>query len=108
MHGVEGIFYSDVYFGLHVLSLDPLGKPFNSRYSTMVDFWLAMKSYAYGIGWLVISCTFSIIGYKLFDYFTPIDFKTELEKGNVAFALMIGLFLLGLTFGILFLAASLA
>ncbi len=74
----------------------------------MEDFWLAMKSYAYGTGWLLISMVFSIVGFKLFDAFCPIDFKKEIEKGNTAFALLIGMFLLGLTFGILYLAAALA
>jgi len=74
----------------------------------MQDFMLALKSYAYGSGWLVISILFAIVGFKLFDKLSPIDFKQQIENQNVAFALMMGLFLLGLTFGILFLAAHLA
>ncbi len=71
----------------------------------MADLLAALKSYLYGIGWLCISVAFSVIGFKIFDKFTPIDFKKELEAQNMAFALMIGLFLLGLTFGVLYLAA---
>lgn len=72
----------------------------------MADLMAALKSYLYGIGWLMISLAFSIIGLKVFDRFSPIDFKKQIEKGNIAFALMMGLFLFGLTFGILYLAAN--
>jgi len=68
----------------------------------------ALISYAYGTGWLVLCIVFAIIGFKVFDKFCPIDFKQEIEKGNTAFALLIGLFLFGLTFGILYFAAHLA
>lgn len=68
----------------------------------------ALKSYAFGIGWLIICLAFVIIGFRLFDHFCPIDFKKQLEEKNLAFAVMIGLFLFGLTFGILYLAAHLA
>lgn len=74
----------------------------------MDDFILALKSYAYGSGWLVISILFAIAGFKLFDKLSPIDFKQQIENQNTAFALLVGLFLLGLTFGILYLAAHLA
>lgn len=69
---------------------------------------LALKSYLYGIGWLVICITFTIIGYRAFDHFCPINFRKEIEKQNMAFALLLGLFLLGLTFGILYLAAHIS
>lgn len=75
---------------------------------TMEDFILALKSYAYGSGWLVISILFAIAGFKLFDKLSPINFQKEIEEKNTAFALLMGMFLLGLTFGILFLAAHLA
>ena len=74
----------------------------------MQNFWLALQSYAYGIGWLVLSITFAIVGFRLFDKFCPIDFKQQIEDKNVAFALMAGMFLFGLTFGILYLAAHLS
>lgn len=73
----------------------------------MDTFLRALQAYAYGSGWLLISIVFAIIGFKLFDKFCPIDFKQEIENQNQAFALLVGLFLLGLTFGILYLAAHL-
>ena len=71
-------------------------------------FLMAIKSYLYGIGWLVICITFSVIGFRVFDRFCPIDFRKEIEEKNMAFAVMLGLFLLGLTFGILYLAANIS
>ncbi|TVR47410.1 MAG: DUF350 domain-containing protein [Planctomycetota bacterium] len=44
----------------------------------------------------------------MFDRLTPIDFKAELEKGNVGFGILLGLFLLGLTFGCLYFAAHIS
>lgn len=78
----------------------------------MEDFWATTVSlfarYAYGIGWLVICIVFTAIGFKVFDRLTHINFKEELEKGNVGFGIMIGLFLLGLTFGCLYFAAHIS
>ncbi len=74
----------------------------------MNTFLLALQSYAYGIGWLVLCIAFAIIGFRLFDRFCPIDFKQQIEEKNIAFALMAGMFLFGLTFGILYLAAHLS
>jgi len=72
----------------------------------MEDFLLALKSYAYGIGWLVLCIGFSAVGFKVFDKLTPIDFRKEIEAGNMAFAVMVGAFLFGLTFGVLYFAAN--
>jgi hypothetical protein len=47
----------------------------------------------------------TILGFRLFDRFCPIDFRKEIEAQNMAFAVMIGLFLFGLTFGVLYFAA---
>lgn len=74
----------------------------------MQDFLIALKCYLYGIGWLVICVTFCVIGFRVFDRFCPIDFKKEIEEKNMAFAVMLGMFLLGLTFGILYLAANIS
>lgn len=78
----------------------------------MEDFGSALVStfarYAYGIGWLVICIVFTAIGFKIFDALTHIDFKAELEKGNVGFGLLVGLYLLGLTFGCLYFAAHIS
>ncbi len=74
----------------------------------MEFFLLSLRAYAYGIGWLVICISFAIIGFRLFDRFCPIDFKHEIQEKNLAFAVMAGLFLFGLTFGILYLAAHLS
>lgn len=70
-------------------------------------FW-ALKNYVYGAGWLALCILASIVGFRLFDRFCPIDFKKQIEAGNMAFAVMAGLFLLGLTFGILYLAAHIS
>lgn len=41
----------------------------------------------------------SVIGYKLFDLIeTKIDFAEEIKKGNVAAAVVVGAFLLGICF----------
>lgn len=71
----------------------------------MAGFFQALRNYLYGIGWLIICIQFTILGFRLFDKHCPIDFKKEVEKGNTAFAIMIGLFLFGLVFGILYFAA---
>jgi uncharacterized membrane protein YjfL (UPF0719 family) len=71
----------------------------------MSDVWIALKNYIYGIGWLLIAIQMTIVGFRLFDHFCPIDFREEIKKQNMAFAVMIGLFLFGLTFGILYFAA---
>lgn len=68
----------------------------------------AIYAYLYGAGWLLLALFFTILGFRLFDKFTPFDFKAEIEKGNMAFAVLLGLFLLGLTFGVLYLAAHLS
>jgi uncharacterized membrane protein YjfL (UPF0719 family) len=55
---------------------------------------------------LLIAATFgalgilmTIIGYKLFDLIeTKIDFAAEIKKGNVAAAIVIGAFLIGICF----------
>lgn len=69
---------------------------------------LALKSYLYGIGWLTICVFFVILAFRLFTRHGPVDVKKELEKQNMALALMLGLWLLGLTFGILYLAAHIS
>ena len=71
----------------------------------MSDLWLALKSYLYGIGWMLICIQFCIIGIRLFDKFSPVDFKKEVEEKNMAFAVIIGLYLFGLTFGMLYFAS---
>lgn len=71
----------------------------------IMDYFLnALRQYLYGIGWLVICITFCITSFKLFDKFTPVDFKKELEEKNIAFALFVGLFLFGLALGTLIFA----
>lgn len=70
----------------------------------MEQFLNALKQYMYGTGWLIICITFCIVSFKLFDRFTPVDFKKELEEKNIAFALFVGLFLFGLALGTLIFA----
>ncbi|TVR15216.1 MAG: DUF350 domain-containing protein [Planctomycetota bacterium] len=78
----------------------------------MEDFWQTTGAlfarYAYGIGWLVICIVFTAIGFKVFDRLTHIDLRAELEKGNVGFGILVGLYLLGLTFGCLYFAAHIS
>ena len=72
----------------------------------MEQFLGALKQYLYGIGWLVICITFCIVAFKLFNKFSPVDFKKELEEKNIAFALFMGLFMLGIALGALLFAGS--
>lgn len=74
----------------------------------MSELWAALKSYLYGIGWLVISIQLSLLGFRLFDKMTPIDLRKEIENQNMACAIMVGLLLLGLVFGTLYFAAHVA
>jgi len=44
-----------------------------------------------------VGIVLSIVGYKLFDAIeTKIDFAKEIEKGNVAVAIVVGAFLIGI------------
>lgn len=71
----------------------------------MGELFLALKSYLYGIGWLLICIQATILGFRAFDRHCPVDFGKEIEEHNMAFAVMVGLFLFGLVFGTLYLAA---
>lgn len=75
---------------------------------SMEDLANALHSYLYGAGWLFLTIACSLIGLRLFDWLSPVNFKKEIEKGNMAFAVMVGLYLLGLTFGMLYLAAHIS
>jgi len=70
----------------------------------MEQFLAALKQYLYGIGWLIICISFCLASFKVFDRFTPVDFKKELEEKNIAVALFMGLFLFGLALGTLLFA----
>lgn len=72
----------------------------------MEDFLAVLYRYLYGMGWLVLCLVFTGVGFKVLDRLVPIDFKAEIEKGNMAFGIMMGLFLFGLTFGTLYFAGS--
>lgn len=40
-----------------------------------------------------------IFGYRFFDWVTPkLDFDAEIQKGNLAMAIMVGAFILGLCY----------
>jgi hypothetical protein len=67
----------------------------------------ALKSYAYGMGWLCLAVIASVIGLWLLDRLGPLNLRSELERQNPAVAVVVGLYLLGLTFGILYMAAHL-
>ena len=73
----------------------------------MQDFLVALKSYLYGIGWGVIAIQLTILAYRLFDRFTPLDCGREIRERNTAFAVVVGMFLFGISFGVLYLAAHL-
>jgi len=68
----------------------------------------ALIQYAYGIGWLVIAAVFSIGTYRVFDMIDPLDMRKELEKGNMAMGVVVGLLLLGLTLGTLIFAGMIS
>lgn len=71
----------------------------------MSDLWLALKNYLYGIGWLLVALLAIVKGFHLFSKFCPIDIRREIENKNMAAAVMVGLFLFGLSFGILYFLA---
>ena len=71
----------------------------------MSDLWSALKSYLYGIGWLVIVVQFLPIAVRTVLRLVPVDARQEIEKQNLAFALLAGLFLLGLSFGVFYFVA---
>ena len=68
----------------------------------------ALMQYSYGIGWLVIAVVFCIGTYRVFNWIEPLDFRKELEKGNTAMGIVIGLLLLGLTMGTLIFAGMIS
>lgn len=70
----------------------------------MAGFLAAIKQYLYGAGWFVICITFCIVSYKLLDKYIPINFKKEIEEKNMAFAVFLGLFMMGLALGSLLFA----
>ena len=56
-------------------------------------------SFAISAGFGALGIVMSVIGYKLFDLIeTKIDFAEEIKKGNVAAAVVVGAFLLGICF----------
>lgn len=72
------------------------------------ELWYTLKSYLYGIGWLAISVYFLPIAVRAVLAvvgFGPMEARKEIEKQNLAFAVVAGLFLLGLVFGVLYFAA---
>ncbi len=69
---------------------------------------LALKSYLYGGVWLLIAILVAILGYRLLDHYSPIDLTHEIRQQNIAASLVVGLFLLGLVFGTLYLAAHIS
>lgn len=72
------------------------------------EVWYALKSYLYGIGWLAIIIVFLPLAVRAVLAVVglgPRDARKELEKQNLAFAVVAGLFLLGLVFGVLYFAA---
>ncbi|MDD5350286.1 MAG: DUF350 domain-containing protein [Chthoniobacteraceae bacterium] len=44
----------------------------------------------------VLGIVLSIIGFKLFDWITPVSFDKELEKGNVAVGILCGAIVIGI------------
>jgi ABC-type sulfate transport system permease component len=71
----------------------------------MSDFWLALKNYLYGIGWLFIAFQAIAYGLRLFVRVCPLDIRHEIAAKNMAAAVMVGLFLFGLAFGVLYFVA---
>ncbi len=44
----------------------------------------------------MVGILLSILGFKLFDWATPVSFDKELEKGNVAVGILCGAIVLGI------------
>ena len=71
----------------------------------MSEFWSALKCYLYGVGWLVIILAFLGIALERFARLLPLDVRQQIEQQNLAFAILAGLFLLGLVLGVFYFAA---
>jgi len=74
----------------------------------MSQLWSAFTSYLYGIGWLVIILCFLPIAVRSVLALVglgPADARKEIEKQNLAFAVVAGLFLVALVFGVFYFAA---
>lgn len=66
---------------------------YHGKVNTMWDSLLISSAFG-GLGIVM-----SVIGYKLFDFVEfKIDFAEEIKKGNVAAAVVVGCFLLGICF----------
>jgi uncharacterized membrane protein YjfL (UPF0719 family) len=47
----------------------------------------------------IVAILLVVAGYRLFDYLTPkLDFDAEIQKGNVAMAILVAAFVLGLSY----------
>lgn len=65
----------------------------------MSDFWSALKSYLYGLGWLLLLAWFLPVTVRRVLALLPADARRELDQRNLAMALFLGLVLLGLSVG---------
>ena len=45
----------------------------------------------------LVGIVLSIIGFKLFDWITPVSFDKELEKGNIAVGILCGAIVIGIS-----------
>ena len=45
----------------------------------------------------LVGIVLSIVGFKLFDWMTPVSFDKELEKGNVAVGILCGAIVIGIS-----------
>ena len=71
----------------------------------MTALWSALGSYLYGIGWLLIVLYALPVAVRAVLRVIPLDARQELQKQNLAFAVLAGMFLMALVFGLLYFAA---
>ncbi len=51
---------------------------------------IILLNLVYTVVGTVLSLVFMVGGYKLFDFITPFDTNSQLEKGNIAVGIIIG------------------
>jgi len=65
----------------------------------MSGLWSALKSYLYGLGWLLVLAWFLPMAVRRVLSLLPADARRELDQRNLAMALFLGLVVLGLSVG---------
>lgn len=62
----------------------------------MIDFAAVILQVLASIGWGVVGVLIFYMGVQLYDKLDPIDYRVEIERGNVAAAIKLAAVILGL------------